>query len=128
MVSEFGLQAAPDTDSLRQFLAEHREQRTPWSSARVFATIFRRNIKLAECPSFGQSVFDYAPSSHGAQDYAALALELLAPPSAAKTTVTGRAARPTEDAAPSDPAAFAPPAPAHKAPAPAGLPAAGPQP
>lgn len=32
-----------------------------------------RNIKLAECPSFGKTIFDYAPTCPGAQDYRALA-------------------------------------------------------
>ncbi len=49
-----------------------------WHGARVFDTTIRRNVKLAECPSFGQTIFDYAPSSHGAVDYEALARELLA--------------------------------------------------
>lgn len=49
-----------------------------WYGARVFASTIRRNIKLAECPSFGQTIFDYAPSSHGAEDYQALAREILA--------------------------------------------------
>nr|MCS5616599.1 ParA family protein [Pirellulales bacterium] len=35
-----------------------------------------RNIRLAEAPSFGQSIFDYAPTSHGAEDYEALAAEV----------------------------------------------------
>jgi chromosome partitioning protein len=47
-----------------------------WAAARVFATRVRRNIRLAEAPSFGQSIFEYAPDSHGAADYAALALEV----------------------------------------------------
>jgi hypothetical protein len=101
-----------------------------WHGARVFDTVIRRNVKLAECPSFGQTVFDYAPSSHGAQDYAALGQELLAPPAFAKSTVTGRVSRPAEDVVPGEPAAFVPPAPTHPspAPAPADMPAAGPQP
>ena len=37
----------------------------------------RRNIRLAECPSFGQSIFAYAPGCHGADDYTALAKEVL---------------------------------------------------
>ena len=49
-----------------------------WCGARVFSTAIRRNIKLAECPSFGQTIFDYAPSSHGAEDYLSLAQEILA--------------------------------------------------
>jgi len=48
-----------------------------WSGARVFKTRIRRNIRLAEAPSFGQSIFDYAPDSHGAEDYASLAAELI---------------------------------------------------
>ncbi|HWL93214.1 MAG TPA: hypothetical protein VNT79_06740, partial [Phycisphaerae bacterium] len=38
----------------------------------------RRNVKLAECPSYGQSIFEYAPRSNGATDYLALADEVLA--------------------------------------------------
>ncbi|MEI6255080.1 MAG: AAA family ATPase [Planctomycetota bacterium] len=53
------------------------EQRHPaWGSAQVFQTKVRRNIRLAEAPSFGQSIFDYAPDSYGAADYAALAAEI----------------------------------------------------
>ena len=44
----------------------------------MFQTRIRRNIRLAEAPSFGQSIFPYAPDSHGADDYQQLALEVLA--------------------------------------------------
>ena len=47
-----------------------------WREARLFETRIRRNIRLAEAPSFGQSIFDYAPESNGAEDYAALADEV----------------------------------------------------
>lgn len=47
-----------------------------WAGSRLFSTRIRRNIRLAEAPSFGQSIFDYAASSHGAEDYAALAAEV----------------------------------------------------
>ncbi|MEY3206465.1 MAG: hypothetical protein RLZZ21_2796 [Planctomycetota bacterium] len=47
-----------------------------WRDATVFETRIRRNIRLAEAPSFGQSIFDYAPESHGAADYQALAAEI----------------------------------------------------
>ena len=53
-----------------------RGANSPWSDARLFHTRIRRNIRLAECPSFGQSIFQYAPSSRGAEDYASLAAEL----------------------------------------------------
>ena len=49
-----------------------------WSSAKMFQTRIRRNIRLAEAPSFGQSIFQYAPKSHGAEDYQKLVEELLA--------------------------------------------------
>ncbi|MEM9353160.1 MAG: AAA family ATPase [Planctomycetota bacterium] len=48
------------------------------SSARVFETRVRRNIRLAEAPSFGRSIFGYAPHSAGAADYASLASEVVA--------------------------------------------------
>lgn len=47
-----------------------------WADARLFSARIRRNIRLAEAPSFGQSIFDYAPDSNGAEDYAALAAEV----------------------------------------------------
>ncbi|MGL6075517.1 MAG: ParA family protein [Fimbriiglobus sp.] len=61
---------------LRTFLDKSRELNVPWKDAQVYDTKIRRNIKLAECPSFGQSIFDYAPKSSGATDYAALASEV----------------------------------------------------
>ncbi len=60
-----------------RYLAQASPQ-DAWFGARVFDTCIRRNIKLAECPSFGRTIFDYAPGSHGAEDYEALARELLA--------------------------------------------------
>ncbi len=62
---------------LESYLDKGRGSAAPWAQARVFATRIRRNIKLAECPSFGQSIFAYASSCHGAEDYAALAREVL---------------------------------------------------
>ena len=43
---------------------------------KVFKTEVRRNVKLAEAPSFGKSVFTYAPRSAGAIEYAELAEEI----------------------------------------------------
>ncbi len=62
---------------LTAFLDKSRGASVPWANARVFGTRVRRNIKLAECPSFGKSVFGYAPKSSGAADYAALAMEVM---------------------------------------------------
>jgi chromosome partitioning protein len=67
---------------LQAYLDKSRGSNAPWSKARIFATRPRRNIKLAECPSFGKSIFAYAPTCHGAEDYAALAREVLGETSA----------------------------------------------
>ena len=67
---------------LNSFLDQSRAANVPWAAAKVFDTKVRRNVKLAECPSHGKSIFAYAPRSPGAADYAALANEVLgvAPP------------------------------------------------
>jgi chromosome partitioning protein len=61
---------------LREFLDQSRGTNRPWSAAKVFDAKIRRNIKLAECPSFGRTIFEYAPRSSGAEDYLALAREV----------------------------------------------------
>jgi chromosome partitioning protein len=48
------------------------------ADARMFATRIRRNVRLAEAPSFGQSILQYAPSSNGAEDYRQFAREVVA--------------------------------------------------
>jgi chromosome partitioning protein len=60
------------------FLEQARGQDVPWNRAQVFRPFIRRNIKLAESPSFGQTIFDYAPQAAGAQDYQSLAESILA--------------------------------------------------
>ena len=69
--------AADITDDLIRFL-EQSDPQAPWKNARIFDSRIRRNIKLAEAPSFGQSIFDYASKSPGALDYAALVAEVIA--------------------------------------------------
>jgi chromosome partitioning protein len=41
-------------------------------------TRIRNNVKLAEAPSFGRTIFEHAPDSNGARDYEAFATEFLA--------------------------------------------------
>ncbi len=60
-------------NDVNSFLTDARGTDAPWASAIVYHPPIRRNIKLAESPSFGQSIFDYAPDCHGAKDYAKLA-------------------------------------------------------
>ncbi len=63
-------------EDLEGFFATRRASAAPWAEARLFKTRIRRNIRLAECPSFGQAIFQYAPNSRGAEDYASLAAEI----------------------------------------------------
>jgi len=43
----------------------------------VFETRIRKNVKLAEAPSHGRSIFEYDASSSGAEDYRHLANEII---------------------------------------------------
>ncbi|MCW6653544.1 AAA family ATPase [Aerococcaceae bacterium NML191292] len=45
---------------------------------KVYKTIIKRNIRLSEAPSYGQSVIDYDPRSRGAEMYVNLAKEVIA--------------------------------------------------
>ncbi len=62
---------------LEAFFEESRGSGKPWSDAKVYAPPVRRNIKLAECPSFGQTIFQYAPWAPGAIDYRKLAANVI---------------------------------------------------
>jgi len=64
------------TGDVEQFFAGQSETEKPWAQAKTFTTRIRRNIRLAEAPSFGQSIFQYAPRSAGSEDYRALAEEV----------------------------------------------------
>lgn len=63
---------------LEAFFAQAAEQNVPWRAAKVLRPAIRRNIKLAESPSFGKTIFDYAPQASGAEDYKQLADAFLA--------------------------------------------------
>jgi chromosome partitioning protein len=43
----------------------------------VFETVIPRSVRLAEAPSYGLPIFDYAPGSSGAEAYRQLAQEVL---------------------------------------------------
>jgi hypothetical protein len=62
---------------LEGFIAAAKGKPLPWADARIFRTKVRRNIKLAESPSFGQTILKYEPTSNGAADYRALAREVI---------------------------------------------------
>jgi len=65
------------TADVEEFFEQSRAKETPWQGVHLFQSRIRRNIRLAEAPSFEQSVFQYAPQSAGAQDYQALAEEMI---------------------------------------------------
>lgn len=58
----------------REVLGEVRR----YFPGRVFRRTISVNVKLAEAPSYGQTIFEYAPDSTGARDHLALADEILA--------------------------------------------------
>lgn len=70
--------AAEVSRDVDHFFREARKGGRAWSAVRLFETRIRRNIRLAEAPSFGQSIFEYAATSPGAEDYRALGGEVLA--------------------------------------------------
>jgi len=57
----------------REVLSELRR----YFPTQVFRAPISTNVKLAESPSFGQTIFEYAPESVGARDFALLAHEVL---------------------------------------------------
>jgi chromosome partitioning protein len=69
--------AAEVTRDVDEFLSMQSQSSGAWAGAKFFNTRIRRNIRLAEAPSFGQSIFQYAPTSNGAEDYRELAREFL---------------------------------------------------
>jgi len=72
-------------NDLNGFIENAKGKPLPWANAKIFESKIRRNIKLAESPSFGQTILKYEPQSHGAADYRALAREVFAHvPGAAK--------------------------------------------
>jgi chromosome partitioning protein len=72
--------------------------------SKVFRTKIRSNVRLAEAPSHGKSIFDYAPDSNGAEDYMSLGREVIGIEqieklAVAKPAVAQRAASPYVPAA-----------------------------
>ena len=61
---------------LDAFFEVSRGMDVPWRTCRVLKPPVRRNVKMAEAPSFGQTIFDYAPWCAGANDYRRLAEQL----------------------------------------------------
>jgi len=58
---------------IEQFLNNARGTGCAWSQAEILPVYIRRNIKLAEAPSYGKTIFEYEQNCHGAEDYAKVA-------------------------------------------------------
>ena len=86
---------------LEGYFEKCRGEDVPWARCRVLLPPIRRNIKLAEAPSFGQTIFDYSPWCPGAIDYRRLAQGLIAGWEAGQTSAAEPVAEPVaEPAAP----------------------------
>lgn len=72
--------AAEISRDVDEFFAQPRDSECVWGDTSIFQTRIRRNIRLAEAPSYGQSIFQYSPHSRGAEDYRSLAREVLGVP------------------------------------------------
>jgi chromosome partitioning protein len=70
--------AAEVSADVESFFGDAAGRQQAWRDVHLFEARIRRNIRLAEAPSFEQSIFRYAPQSAGAEDYQALAREVLA--------------------------------------------------
>jgi len=68
--------AAEVSEDVERFLSAASDRPACWSGAKTFRTRIRRNVRLAEAPGHGQTIFQYAPQCHGAEDYRQLAEEV----------------------------------------------------
>ncbi len=56
-------------NDIEEFLLGSRNSQCAWNRAELIPTQVRRNVKLAEAPSYGQTIFEYEPKCNGAVDY-----------------------------------------------------------
>jgi chromosome partitioning protein len=88
---------------LNTFIDQAKGKPLPWANARIFKSKIRRNIKLAESPSFGKTILHYDPASNGAVDYRNLAKEILSMEGTAVAPGTAIIAEPAPIAQPLTP-------------------------
>ncbi|MHC4221827.1 MAG: ParA family protein [Planctomycetota bacterium] len=68
-------------NDIQQFLDNARGTQCAWSETQIMPVYIRRNIKLAEAPGYGKTIFEYEPNCHGAKDYKEVADCLQSPDS-----------------------------------------------
>ena len=64
-------------NDIAEFLNAARGTDAPWADAKIMPIEVRRNIKLAEAPSYGKTIFEYEPACNGAIDYMQIAAFIL---------------------------------------------------
>ncbi|NLH16877.1 MAG: AAA family ATPase [Phycisphaerae bacterium] len=60
-------------NDIEKFLSSARGTDCAWSQAQVIPTAIRPNVKLAEAPSYGKTIFEYDDTCNGANDYRSVA-------------------------------------------------------
>lgn len=63
-------------DARTRLSAEVVESVRRYFPSRIFKTVIPRSVRLAEAPSYGQTIVEYAPQSAGAEAYRSLTLEI----------------------------------------------------
>ncbi len=114
---------------IERFLTNSRGTACAWADAQLLPTYVRRNIKLAEAPSYGQTIFEYASDCNGAEDYRNIArffVGLPAIPAGQQQLASPEQAQPAP--APAEAQAANPPQPVESSPQPPAQSVAQPQP
>ena len=62
---------------IQQFLEGAKETDCPWAKMQILPVHIRRNIKLAEAPSYGKTIFEYELDCNGSRDYGEVAKLIL---------------------------------------------------
>jgi chromosome partitioning protein len=70
-------------DGRKSLARESVKEIEAYFKEKAFQTRIRTNVRLAEAPSHGKTIFEYAPESYGAEDYLNLAREVVGLPIAA---------------------------------------------
>lgn len=65
-------------DARTNLSSQVSEEVREYFSSQIYDTVIPRNVRLSEAPSFGETIFSYAPSSRGAKAYKELAQEVIA--------------------------------------------------
>jgi chromosome partitioning protein len=85
-------------DRQTSFAREVHEEIRRFFGEALYASMIHRNVRLKEATSFGQPVLDYDPRCRGAEDYSALASEVIRDlvPEAAGRALAGMIAEPAD--------------------------------